>query len=153
MSQLVKMQFVKTRQVLAKLLEDASPEIISIVPKGFNNNIHWQVGHILGAGELFLFKGQENLPKTYNEFFGTGTKPTDWTGDVPSIEILLEQLNEQLVRINEIPDESFNQTLSKPFIGNETVGELAAFGAFHEALHLGQIQSLKRIIKAAQENN
>ena len=74
----------------------------------------------------------------------------DWTGDVPSVETLLKQLEEQLVRINELPDEAFTQSLPQPFLGNETTGEVALFGAFHEALHLGQIQALKRLILALQ---
>ncbi|WP_227937628.1 DinB family protein [Alkalihalobacillus deserti] len=150
MSELIKKQFAITRKKLSETVEGVSSESYDIVPEGFNNNIRWQVGHILVAGELFLFKDQENLPANYSEFFKSGSNPANWTSDVPLVETLFRQLNEQLVRINDIPNEVFNQKLPEPFIGNETVGELAAFGAFHEALHLGQIQSLKRLIEATQ---
>ena len=150
MSELIKGQFARTRQVLSRTLEGVSPELLDIVPEGFNNHIHWQIGHILIVGELFFFKGQEKLPANYNELFGNGSNPANWTGDVPSVETLLEQLNEQLARIQDIPNEVFNQKLPEPFLGNESVGELAAMGAFHEATHLGQIQSLKRLIETTQ---
>ncbi|OLO26306.1 formate dehydrogenase [Alkalihalophilus pseudofirmus] len=150
MSKLIKQQFTRTRRVLSETLEGLSPEVTNIVPEGFNNNIKWQVGHILVVADLFLFKGQNQLPANYIDLFKAGSKPADWTGDVPEVKTLLEQLNDQLVRINDIPEETFNQELPKPFLGNETFGELAAMGAFHEAFHLGQIQTLKRLIETIQ---
>ncbi|MBM4763814.1 DinB family protein [Bacillus sp. B15-48] len=150
MTELIKKQYSLTRQSVAKTLNGVSAETSAIIPEGFNNNIQWQVGHILVVTDLFLFKDQGNLPTNYSELFGPGSKPANWTSDVPSVETLLEQLNEQLTRINDIPAEVFSQRLPEPFIGNETVGELAAFGAFHEALHLGQIQSIKRLVESTQ---
>ncbi|RHW37621.1 DinB family protein [Lysinibacillus yapensis] len=150
MSELIKMQYAKTRQNLTKVLEDVSPEVLERIPAGFNNNIHWQVGHILVAAELFMFYGQNNLPPQYNEYFKSGSKPAEWAGEVPSISSILELLNEQLERINALPEEAFTVELPEPFIGNKNTGELAAFGAFHEALHLGQIQMLKRFILASE---
>lgn len=150
MSELIKQQFTRTRTTLAKALEGVSPETFEMIPEGFNNNIHWQVGHILTTGALFMFYGQEKLPARYNELFGSGTKPADWTGDVPSVDTLLDQINEQLTQINEVDVTTFDTRIEKPFIGNETLGELAAMGAFHEALHVGQVQILKRLIEASK---
>ena len=152
MGELIKKQFGRTRAVIAKTLDGVSPEALDVVPEGFNNNIRWQLGHILVTAELFLFKGQEKLPASYNELFGPGSKPANWTGDVPSVATLLEQLNEQLARIQEVDTTTFEIKLEKPFIGNETVGELAAMGAFHEAMHVGQIQALKQIVATTKVN-
>ena len=152
MSELIKKQFGRTRAVLSKTLEGVSPEAFDIVPEGFNNNIRWQLGHILVTAELFLFKGQGKLPVSYKELFGPGSKPANWTGDVPSVATLMEQLNEQLARIQEVDTTTFDIKLEKPFIGNETVGELAAMGAFHEAMHVGQIQALKQIVETTKVN-
>lgn len=82
------------------------------------------------------------------QFFATGTSPAAWEGDVPSVQELIIQLQDQLARIKEIPVESFNQRLKTPFLGQETFGELANFALFHEGIHLGQMQAMKRIIKA-----
>ena len=75
MSELIKKQYVRTRQCLSKTLEDVTPEVASYIPEGFNNNIHWQVGHLFVTAELFLFRGQEQLPENYRELFAAGTKP------------------------------------------------------------------------------
>ena len=68
--------------------------------------------------------------------------------NLSSAATLLEQLNEQFASIQEVDVTTFDTKLEKPFIGNETVGELAAMGAFHEAMHVGQIQALKQIVEA-----
>ncbi|RUL49862.1 DinB family protein [Lysinibacillus antri] len=147
MSELVKHQINVTRRNILKEVEGISSEVLSTIPAGFNNNIHWQVGHVLVTGELFFFPGQKNLPAEFIENFRNGSKPADWSGEVPSLEAIIEKLQEQQERINALPEEAFAQQLEKPFIGNNTSGELAAFGAFHESLHFGQIHILKRLIE------
>ena len=150
MGELIKKQFGRTRATITKTLEGMSAEALDIVSEGFNNNIRWQLGHILVTAELFLFKGQEKLPASYNALFGPGSKPANWTGDVPSVATLLEQLNEQLASIQAVDTTTFDIKLEQPFIGNETVGELASMGAFHEAMHVGQIQALKKLVDVAK---
>ncbi|MHC0038057.1 DinB family protein [Pseudoneobacillus sp. C159] len=150
MSELVKKQFAAARRMLFETLEGVSPEVFDTIPEGFNNSIHWQVGHILSSTEFFLFTGKGILPENYNNLFGYGSKPAHWTGDIPSVESLLAELKEQLVRINGIPNETFHEKLPSPVLGIDSVGELAAMGALHECMHLGQIQSLKRLIEATQ---
>lgn len=152
MGELVKHQFKVTRRLLEQTLEGVTSELAAVIPEGFNNNIHWQVGHILKTAEFFLFFGEETLPENYQHFFGPGTKPAEWSEDVPSIETLKQQLKEQLERIEQLNVEKFTDKLPKPMIGNETFGEFAAFGAFHESLHLGQIQTMKRLLQASQVN-
>ncbi|PLS01378.1 DinB family protein [Neobacillus cucumis] len=149
MSELLFKSFELTRSFLLKNLGTLDESIADVQPEGFNNTIHWHVGHILTVAEQFMFgfpKKSTNLPAGYMELFATGTKPADWKGDIPSVNELTEQLKEQIKRIKEIPKESFNERLKTPFLGQETFGELANFAIFHEANHLGQIHSMKRVI-------
>ncbi|RBN37679.1 DinB family protein, partial [Priestia megaterium] len=88
-----------------------------------------------------------HLPANYMELFGNGTKPADWTGDVPTMDELMIQLKDQLARIQQVPAEQLNNTLEKPFLGCKTFGELAGVTLMHEATHMGQIQAMKRIIE------
>ncbi|MCQ6282257.1 DinB family protein [Bacillus sp. EB600] len=151
MSEIIFKQYNLTRDRFIKRVQNINPEIVDIQPKGFNNNIHWMVGHVLTVAEQFLFSfpaNSANLPASYKELFGSGTKPDDWTSDVPSVAVLVDQLTEQLNRINQIPASQLAEKLEKPFLGCETFGELAGFGVYHEALHLGQIQTFVRLIEA-----
>jgi uncharacterized damage-inducible protein DinB len=142
-----------TRSFILKSISTLDEAIVDVQPEGFNNTIHWHIGHILTVAEQFMFgfpKKSTHLPANYMELFGSGTKPADWQGEVPSVKELSAQLNDQLKRMKEVPAESLNEKLQKPFLGQETYGELANFNLFHEALHLGQIQTMKRVIEIAQ---
>ncbi|MGG5254714.1 DinB family protein [Neobacillus sp. SM06] len=153
MSELLVKQFTLTRNHFIKRVDGLNRTIVDVQPKGFNNTIHWMIGHVLTVAEQFMFgfpKNSTHLPESYVQLFGNGTKPGDWSSDdVPSVEVLVEQLKDQLNRIKEIPADRYNAALKKPILGFETVGELANMAVFHEANHLGQIQAMARIIEHA----
>lgn len=146
MSELIKRQFEFTRRAILKDIENASEKNFDVQPEGFNNNVHWQLGHVLVAAENFLFGPSGQLPEEYGKLFGYGSKPSAWEEDVPSVATLVEQLKEQLNRIKELPDHHFDEKLPEPVIGNTTYGELASFTAFHEANHSGQIHAMVRLL-------
>ncbi|NHM31074.1 DinB family protein [Neobacillus terrae] len=151
MSEILLKQFELTRRNFLKNIASIDQATADAQPNGFNNTIHWHIGHVLTVTEQFMFglpKKSTNLPELYIQLFGNGTKPADWSGKVPSVEELTAQLQEQLSRLKEIEVSSFNQTLNKPFHGLETFGELAGMAIFHEANHLGQIQAMKKLILA-----
>lgn len=147
MSELIKLQFELSRDGLLKDLEGVSPEALDVQPEGFNNNIRWHLGHILSATEQFMFGRNGQLPAEYNDYFGYGSKPANWTGDVPAADVLVDQLKSQLSRIKEIPNEVFANKLPKQILGQNTVGELAALASYHEANHCGQIHAMLRVVK------
>lgn len=150
MSELLFKQFELTRGLFLKNIETITPEQASVQPEGFNNNIHWQIGHVLTVTEQFMMgfpKKSNHLPANYIELFGKGTRPSEWTGDVPSAEVLSDQLKAQLGRIKEVPASMLDEKLKKPFLGLETFGELANMALFHEAYHLGQIHAMKKLVK------
>ncbi|MEH6891834.1 DinB family protein [Bacillus sp. JJ864] len=150
MNKLVFKQFQMTRGYFIKNVESLSKEIVNVQPDGFNNTIQWHIGHVLTVAEQFMLGfpyKTTHLPANYIELFGNGTKPADWKEDVPTVDKLIIELKDQLVRLQQIPAERLNETLEKPFMGLETFGELTALTLMHEANHLGQIQAMKRIIE------
>lgn len=150
MSQLLLKNMELTRSFFIKNVEAVEEAVLDVQPKGFNNNIHWHVGHVLTATESLLFgfpQSSNHLPVNYMELFSRGTKPADWKGDVPSVSVLVSQLRDQLNRLKEIPVESLSVKLKEPFLGQETFGELVNFVLLHENLHLGHIQAMKRVIE------
>jgi uncharacterized damage-inducible protein DinB len=151
MSSLIKKQFVFIREKLLNEIEGVSEELLDIQPEGFNNTIHWQLGHIVSAAEGFLFGANATLPAEYREWFGYGSRPSNWGSEVPTVATLLEQLKSQLERIQAIPDENFEVKLPEPVIGNTTFGELASFTAFHEASHYGQIHTMIRLVETTSQ--
>lgn len=146
----VKNQLKMMRNNLLSEVEGLSPELMDIQPKGFNNTIHWHLGHVLSASEKFLLASPNgsNLPDNYGQLFGYGSKPADWTGNVPSTETLKQQLQEQLDRLLAIPEESYKEKVETPFKGLETVEDFISFVVLHETNHIGQIHAMKLLIQS-----
>ncbi|MBT2683883.1 DinB family protein [Bacillus sp. ISL-37] len=150
MSELLFKQFELTRGSFLKNIEVITAEQAIVQPEGFNNNIHWHIGHVLTVTEQFMMgfpKKSNHLPANYIELFGNGTRPSEWTGDVPSVDVLRDQMKAQLGRIKEVPTSMLDEKLKKPFLGLETFGELANMALFHEAYHLGQIHAMRKLVK------
>jgi hypothetical protein len=149
MSELLFKQFELTRSSFLKNIEGITAEQAGVQPEGFNNNIHWHIGHVLTVTEQFMMgypKKSNHLPANYIELFGNGTRPSEWTGDVPSVDVLRDQMKLQLGRIKEVPASMLDEKLKKPFLGLETFGELANMALFHEAYHLGQIHAMRKLV-------
>lgn len=156
MNQLVFKQFEMTREYFIKNVESISMELNDVQPDGFNNTIHWHTGHVLTITEQTMFgfpNVTTHLPTNYIKLFGNGTKPTDWTGNIPTMDQLVVQLKDQLTRLKQIPPEQLDQDLDTPFLGCKTVGELAGLTLMHEATHMGQIQAMKRMIEQVSLKN
>ena len=145
MGELIKKEFELLRTRLYPRVEEISEEVIDIQPEGFNNTIHWHVGHILTVTEGFLFAENGQLPVEYKELFAPKTKPSDWKGEVPSIATLVQQLKNSMNVLTKFQMNDLMNNYLKPKFGCTTVGELAGFTFYHETYHFGQIHAMKRL--------
>jgi len=140
-----------TRQRTLKMLQETDETQADIVPNGFNNSLRWNLGHILFIQERLLFgiAGKPmGVPESYEGMFKNGTKPADWTGNVPSLKELEEGLTAQPKRIREKLSGQLEQRLETPFLGVESVGEMVVFSLNHESIHNGYMMALRRAISA-----
>ncbi|KMZ40138.1 MULTISPECIES: DinB family protein [Bacillales] len=149
-------QFDLIRGMFLARLTEITEEEADVVPNGFQNNIRWNIGHILLTQDFLLF-GPEGMkcPPHYAAMFAPGTKPADWQKEGPSLEAFAAELKEQHVRIKEEFHSRLNDPLPKPFeLGDKgtmhTYGEMMVFTLFHEGMHIGCISSLRKAIAAAK---
>ncbi len=125
------------------------------IPKVFNNNIKWNLGHIYVIQEKFGFQiiGEETkLPNYFMELFSTGTKPIDW-GDqaLPTIQELIQLLKNQIDRIEQNLEGRLDDVIvpytTSTGLTLSTLKELISFCLYHEGMHFDAIKSIKRMIQ------
>ncbi|WP_391209534.1 DinB family protein [Psychrobacillus sp. L4] len=144
------------RRITEQSILKTPEEIVDIVPKGFNNNIRWNFGHIAYIQEYLVYGVLDqkiNLPVEYREFFRAGTKPTDWKETPPSLADIYSVLFEQKIRIQQSLQGNLHKKLPKPFTNHfgitfHTLGETFLFSFYHEALHLETINRIYQSIIA-----
>lgn len=147
--------FSFARQAVMNAFKNASNEQIDAVPEHFNNNIRWNVGHLLVVADQVLQLIPEydhTLPNEFNDFFKPGTSPASWENSPPSVEQLIELLNGQLQAVETIFNENDpHATLATPFdlrgTKFSTINEIVGFLTYHEGLHYQTIKLLARLTK------
>lgn len=131
------------------LVDGMTDEQAEIIPTGFRNNIRWNLGHIYLDQYLWIeaiTKEPVEHTDQFNQWFGFGTSPTNFTEETPRLEELKELLQQQ----PKIIRKHYGDLLEKEFMptemGMRTIEQVLTRTIFHEGLHAGAIISLKRFI-------
>jgi uncharacterized damage-inducible protein DinB len=141
-------QFDVIRAITFKSIDSITNEMADEMPTGYKNTIRWHLGHIAAFTDLFLnnFVGlSPYLSEEHLTMFKSGSKPSDWQVQPPSLEQLASLLKGQLEHIkSQLETRNLEEKANKPLsvYGNdmESIGELLNFCLYHEGLHLGHIK-------------
>lgn len=135
------------RNWTVEFLRTIPEEIADQVPLGHNNSIRWNTGHILVGWDNTMFSAvnkERQMPLSYHLMFPRGSKPEDWTEQPPSMDMLINQLEEQPILIEQACKGHLDKPLKEPFLGMRTLGDMVVFHMNHESLHMGIIKSMKQ---------
>ena len=75
----VRIDFPNIRCFLIDLVNNYSLEQLNKIPAGFSNNLAWNLGHIIVAQQMIVYKGSGlsiHIPDAMVEKYKPGTKPT-----------------------------------------------------------------------------
>lgn len=140
-------QLESYRSEILHVLENVSEEQAEIIPKGFNNNIRWNLGHIYLDQYLWLqavTKEKADVPEQFNSWFGFGTSPADFTTETPSLEELKILLQKQPAQIKEVYGDRLEEEFPPTEMGMHTIEQVLIRTIFHEGIHLQAILDLKK---------
>jgi uncharacterized damage-inducible protein DinB len=143
----------KTRAFLLEHLKDLSTEQFNQIPEGFNNNIIWNLGHMIAAqqGICYIRAGLTHpVGEDFWNQFKPGTKPGKPldAAEIENIKNLLFTTLDQL-------ETDYNNHIFGGYIAWSTrysvelanIDDAITFLPFHEGLHSGCITALKRLVK------
>jgi len=131
-------------------------EIVDTIPAGCANNLRWLLGHcILSAERLMLWRAGRAMvsPEAWATYFTRDTSPANFDAATPAWPDLLTQLavsadaiNMELAHLD--PEEELAEPFSAPRAGLHltTRGEMVAMATWHEAMHLGQMNTYRRLL-------
>lgn len=142
-------QFRELREQTLSLAESVSPDLIDIVPSGFNNSIRWNLGHILVAWDHGIFpkiNESRRIPQKYHFMFPKGSRPSAWTEEPPAYEEIVSRLRSQVDEIITASDGKLNDLVAQPFLRVKYVRGMFTFHLREEEHHLN---CMRRIIAAA----
>ncbi|MEY3501321.1 MAG: hypothetical protein RL308_2994 [Bacteroidota bacterium] len=141
-----------SRKVLSHFLEKNTLEQLNKIPAGFNNNIIWNIAHIIVVQQMLAYKlsGLPMLiPDEMVEKYKRGTKPTK---DITQSErdeiqaLLLETINQTMVDFDNKIFQNYHEFTSLSGYTMKNIEDALSFNYYHEALHTGVIMSLMKMI-------
>ena len=141
--------FLQDRQLIQQALAGLSEEAYFNMPQGFDNNIAWNLGHIIVTQQALHYRLSGQPTVTTREdtaMFKTGTSPADWSRR-PDTTRLLALLVETRPKLQDdyaaglFAD--FRPYTTSTGVVLQTIEDALAFNNFHEGLHLGAILALR----------
>ncbi|MDI1254881.1 MAG: DinB family protein [Flavobacterium sp.] len=145
-----------SRNTIAKFLDNYTLEQLNKVPQGFNNNLIWNIAHIVVVQQMLVYN-LSGLPMMVDvqmvEKYKRGTKPES---DVTQEEV--DHIKSLLFTTIEKTEADFNSESSEAIFHNftefttmtgftmRTAAEAIAFNYFHESMHIGIMMSIRKFI-------
>jgi hypothetical protein len=151
----MKVQFdilTKTRSIILYYIKELSLDQLHIIPDGFNNNIAWNIAHLVVTQQLLHYKLSGNDCLVSDELIAAYQKGTS-----PSVKFSQQAFDEVLELFQGLPstlEEDFEAGIFKEYSAYKTstgfvidsMEKAIIFNNFHESLHLGVIMSLKKLV-------
>lgn len=141
-----------TRQFLLKVIEDLSPEQLNKIPAGFNNNIIWNIAHLVASQQGVCYKraGLELL--VHEEFFNQykpDSKPAAYVNqtEIEHIKaILITTIDEFEKDYQRETFKNYPSWTTRYGVELNSIDDALTFLPFHEGLHVGYVMALKRVV-------
>ena len=141
---------VKNRQIMASFLDGFSLEELNKAPKEFNNNIIWNIAHLVVTQQLITYN-LSGLPMLINdEMVKKYRKGSKVETEVSQEEV--NQIKELLFSTLEMTKQDYKNGLFKNYkeytvttkstLSN--IEQAIEFNNFHEGIHLGYILAMKK---------
>ncbi|MCK0179474.1 DinB family protein [Flavobacteriaceae bacterium S0862] len=143
---------LKNRTILNSFFEKCTLEELNKLPEGFNNNIIWNLAHVIVTQQLLVY-GLSGLPMMANdELVAKYRKGAKVEGNVTQQEV--DEIKNLLFSTLDKTKEDYKKGMFRNYNAYTTstnstmtnVEEAIAFNNFHEGIHLGYILALKRAL-------
>lgn len=143
---------LQTRKLIIQSIAELSVGQINEIPKGFKNNIAWNMNHILVSQQSLIYKLSGLPMQVTNEFamlYRNGTIPQE-NLPLQQIKLLEDQLIKFIVQTqNDYESGLFKEytsyTTSTGYTMN-TIEEAFNLNNIHEGIHLGYILAIKKAL-------
>mgnify|MGYP003582319959 FL=1 len=141
-----------SRKVLSQFLENYTLEQLNKMAPGFNNNLIWNIAHIVVTQQRLVYKFS-GVPMIISdelfEKYKGGTKPSH---DVRQAEV--DEIRSLLFETIDQTEADFNNKFFKNYqeytasigVTIKNIEGALSFNNYHEALHMGVIMSIRKFV-------
>jgi hypothetical protein len=137
------------------ILTTIPKEQLFIIPEAFNNNIFWNISHVLVTQQLLVYKLSNlhtRLDWALVKKYSKGTFPENHVSEEE-----VQQVAEALLATPKWTKEDYEKGIFKEYVPYTTsakvvlnkVEDAIAFNIFHLGLHMGTVQAIQKKMLAS----
>ncbi len=144
-----------SRNKLLSFVEELSTEELNYIPTGFNNNLAWQIGHLVVSQQILCYRLSGNpflIEEELIDLYKNGSKPERpfTAAEIAQMKGYLLSTIDQLE--NDLKTAIFDNfspyTISTyPGLTLNNVSDALTFIVSHDGLHYGCSLGLKKLVK------
>jgi hypothetical protein len=140
------------RNLILETISNLTIEQVNKIPDGFNNNIIWNLGHMIASQQGLCYKRTGVELSVSNEFFTSyvsGSKPTRFITEAEYEEIkqlFFSTLDDLEADHNANKFTNYEGMNTRYNVPVSNIDEAIAFLPFHDGLHIGYIMSLRKLV-------
>ena len=143
------------RRFLLRQIQALTPEQLNTIPQGYNNNIIWNLTHLICAQQSMCYVRAGLSIKVSDDYFSPylpGTKPERFVNgtEIDVIkELLISTLDQLQVDVDQDAFNNYSPSAMTPKVyGIEVnnIDEAFDFLLYHEGFHSGYILALKHAV-------
>jgi hypothetical protein len=141
-----------SRKVLSQFIENFSLEQLNAIPEGFNNNLIWNIAHIVVTQQRLVYKFSGLPLRISDEIFEKykgGTKPNGAVSQSEVEEIrslLFETIDQTEADFSNAIFNNYQEYTTSIGLTIASIEEAISFNNYHEALHTGVMMSIRKFI-------
>lgn len=143
----------QTRRIMLNLIEGLTTEQLNKIPVGFNNNIAWNLGHLLVSTPILCYLRSNVQPEfevPLSSKYMKGTKPESDVSE-EEINVLKNELLKSIDRIEQdYQAKAFENFV--PFATStyqytvQNIDEMLLCCLAHDNIHTGQVSALRKLV-------
>ena len=141
-----------TRQNILEVLEQCSLDSLLTIPEGFNNNILWNILHVMASQQLLIYGLSQTpfrLDKNFVFQFKSGTKPNG-KEDMELVDYAKQHLLSTVEQLSKDYEDglfgNFKSAQLSYGIEVHNLNQAIYFNNIHESMHYGQIKMLQKLV-------
>jgi hypothetical protein len=141
-----------SRKMLSQFLKGYSLDQLNRIPEGHNNNLIWNIAHIIVVQQMLVYKLSGlsmKISDTLVEKYKKGTKPEQDATQAEVDEIynlLMETIDQTEIDLNNNTFVNYQEYPTSTGLVLKNAKDAMVFNSFHEGIHIGAILSLRKFV-------
>lgn len=141
-----------SRLIILKSIENLTIDQLNKIPAGFNNNIVWNLNHLIVTQQLLCYESSGLEVTIGSEIIDHYRKGTEPKGNISLEEF--ENIKLQFLLLVDQFKTDFDAAIFKEYqpyttsakVTLKNIHDAIEFNNFHEGIHLGSILALKKLV-------